>query len=408
MMEGDKKLLSYENNSPLIPASNMKLFISAAALLAEKNTTLFPPLQTFAQGPISRGVLAGDLILDSCGSLVFSARYPDHNDFEAKDQLLAQQVKRYAEQLRSAGVTTIKGNIKLSFERWNAPPENTHYPAAAAFSFNENTVDTLVEGESLQTVPKNPVVFTFENTQAVATQDATDTNLIRYNEKVNSRDFWRISNASATEYTLSMLRQGLSEQGIRILGQPLKPVNEKKLLFETETILEIKEFIQPLNCNSDNFTAELLALLLARAKQGKAAYTGVNKTIHSIFSEFDLTLNSLQIKDGSGLSRDNRVSASDIITLLQLMETHNSFEPFLDSMALAGKNGTLKNRFKDTPWENSFYGKTGTLNEVTALSGYWFRDNKPIVVFSFIGNGGRNEDFWKALEKFALSLQFLK
>ncbi len=407
LTEGDTVLLSYQSNLPLIPASNTKLFISAAALVSQKETILFPPLQTFAQGAIAQGVLAGDLILDSCGSLVFTARYSNHNDFEAKNQLLTEQVKRYAEQLRSAGVTTIKGDIKLSFERWDAPPENKHYTAAAAFSFNENTVETLVEDGALQTVPENPAVFTFANTPTVAAQDVADANHVRYNGKVNSSDFWRISNTSAVEYALSMLRRGLREHGIKILGQPSKPVKEKKLLFETGTVMETEEFIQPLNCYSDNFRAEILALSLTRAKTGKAAYTDVNETIHSIFAEFNLQLNSLQLEDGSGLSRNNRASASDIVALLQFIENHESFEPFRNSMALAGKTGTLENRFRDTPWENCFYGKTGTLNGVSALSGYWFRDNKPTITFSFIGNGASDTIFWQALEKLAVSLNHL-
>ena len=406
MAEGDKELFAYKSKKPLIPASNAKLFISAAALLADKNKDIFPPLKTFARGSIEQGVLQGDLILDSCGSLIFSARFEQPKSFEAKNRLLAEQVKRYAEQLRSAGITTVNGDIKLSFERWNASPKNAHYAPASAFSYNENTVDTLVENSILKTVPENPLVFKFESTREIEDQDVTEDNCVRYNPETDSTDFWRISNVSANEYALSMLKQELRKHGIKILEQPLQSDITRKLLFETATTLRINDFINPLNKYSDNFRAEILALLLAKTGEGKAEYTHLNKTIHGIFADNNLTLDSLTINDGSGLSRNNRVSAFDIAQLLQFMATHASFENFKSSLAIASKTGTLEERFKGTVWENSFYGKTGTLNEVSALSGYWFRKDKPIITFAFIGNGADNKDFWKALEKFALLLEY--
>lgn len=102
-----------------------------------------------------------------------------------------------------------------------------------------------------------------------------------------------------------MLKRGLQKQGISILEQNPEIVAEKKLLFETKTILEMDEFIKPLNKYSDNFRAELLALLLTLTEKNQ----------------------------------------------------HTSFKSFKDSMPITGKTGTLKNRFKGTVWENTFYGK---------------------------------------------------
>ena len=78
----------------------------------------------------------------------------------------------------------------------------------------------------------------------------------------------------------------------------------------------------------------------------------------------------------------------------------------MNSLAVAGKSGTLRKRFKKTPFEGTFYGKTGTLNGVSALSGYWLREKLPPMTFSFIGNGADNDVFWEALEKFAASMLF--
>ena len=405
MEENGRPFLSHQPHLPLIPASNAKLFISAAALLTEKTRELFPALETYSQGTLENGLLNGDLIIDSCGSLIFSARFPAGDSFEKKQSLLAEQVKNYADQLKNAGIKEISGDVKLSFERWNAAAENAHYTAAAAFSFNENTVDTLVKDQKLQTVPEEPGVFKFAENSQIKDQDKVENNLIRYNPAAASRDYWRISHASATDYALSMLRKGLRANGIKIsLKKPAQPQTPGKLLFRSESIANISEFIKPLNKHSDNFRAELLALLLNRLESGKASYTDLNKSIRNIFSRQKLSLESLSLKDGSGLSRKNKVSAADVNKLLKRMINDKSF---VDSLSTAGKSGTLKKRFKGTVWEGCFHGKTGTLDSVSSLSGYWLRKQKPPLTFSFIGNNAENELFWDALEKFAASLDFM-
>jgi len=405
--EGDKRLISHHSKLALIPASNTKLFVSAAALLNDGCRSIFPPLQTFSDGPIDQGILNGNLIIDSCGSLIFTARFLTSDTPEANNQLLREQVKLYAKQLSSAGIRIIQGDIRLSFKRWNAPHENAHYKAATAFSFHENTVDTWIEESVLKTTPESPASFRFEATRTIETQNLTDGNCIHYNARANSRDFWRISSGSAINYALEMLKSELRKQGIQILENALAPKVNEQLLFETQNTLEVGAFINPLNKYSDNFRAELLALLLARTHEGTADYSCVNRTLQQIFTDNNLHFDSLEIYDGSGLSRLNRVSAHDVTALLQFMETHDSFELFKNSMSIAGRTGTLENRFKGTPWEGNFYGKTGTLNRVTSLSGYWFRDNQPTITFSFIGNGAENEVFWKTVERLALGCHFL-
>ena len=407
MEEAGKAFLSHHEKRSLIPASNMKLIVSLAALLLNEDQELFPPLLSYSNGTIKNGILSGDLIIDSCGSLIFSARFPANNDFKAKNEVIKKQIADYVKQLKNVGINEISGNIYLSFDRWNAEPENKHYTAAVAFSYNENTVDTLVERGHLETIPQNPVVFNFAQNSEIDDQDKVENNLIRYNPNIDSRDYWRISKSSATDYALKMFKKELQAQGITIKEMKLEKASEKKLLFKTDSLYSISEFITPLNKHSDNFRAELLALLINRLSTSKASYEKLDASIKEILTENGLNLKSLKIDDGSGLSRKNRISAFDINQILKFIEKSKHFKVYLNSLALASKSGTLKNRFKGTPWEGTFYGKTGTLNGVSALSGYWIRKDKPVVTFSFIGNKAENKVFWEALEKFAASLRFM-
>jgi D-alanyl-D-alanine carboxypeptidase/D-alanyl-D-alanine-endopeptidase (penicillin-binding protein 4) len=203
-----------------------------------------------------------------------------------------------------------------------------------------------------------------------------------------------------------MLKRELQKAGIVFMNNKVDKL-EERLLFETASSESVDEFIRPLNQWSDNCRAEILALQLARAYSGRAEYSLLNQAIHSVFAKNELTLKSLFADDGSGLSRKNRISAQEINKLLKFMSRHEKFPVFLNSLGVAAKSGTLRKRFKGTPFEGNFYGKTGTLDGVSALSGYWLRDKRPPITFSFIGNGADNKLFWDALEDFAASMLFL-
>jgi D-alanyl-D-alanine carboxypeptidase/D-alanyl-D-alanine-endopeptidase (penicillin-binding protein 4) len=74
--------------------------------------------------------------------------------------------------------------------------------------------------------------------------------------------------------------------------------------------------------------------------------------------------------DGSGLSRNDMVTAEATVQLLTYMHRHRYASVFRDALPIAGVDGTLRNRFKGTPAENNLRAKTGTLSSATSLSGY--------------------------------------
>jgi serine-type D-Ala-D-Ala carboxypeptidase/endopeptidase (penicillin-binding protein 4) len=399
--EIDRPLVTHKAEAPMIPASNMKLLISAAALLSDKE--LLPPLQTRAAGKIASGVLEGDLILDSCGSPIFSARFPTKRSIQEKNIILDQQVKAYVKELKEAGVTRVTGDLRISFDRWHGSSENSHYSSSAAFSFHENTLDTSVENGHFLSCPEEPQAFTATVNKEIPLQTNIGGNLISYNPEIDSRDYWRLSEVSAVEYSRLMLKKCLSLHGVDFLGKK-QQVQESNLLFTTDFSEALTSFIEPMNKWSDNYRAEILALQLARAHSGRAEYKYLNSSLAAIFEQHDLKLSSINAVDGSGLSRGNRVSAGDVNKLLQFMSQSAHYNDYKSSLAVAGESGTLKGRFRGTAFEKCFFGKTGTLDGVSSLSGYWQRAGQPLVTMAFIGNGIEQGVFWQTLEKFAASL----
>ena len=94
----------------------------------------------------------------------------------------------------------------------------------------------------------------------------------------------------------------------------------------------------------------------------------------------------LQFEEGSGLSRNNLVTANAIVTLLQFMDRHRSAAVFRESLPIAGVDGTLRNRMKNTAAQGNVRAKTGTLRWANSISGYVTTAARERLLFSILLN----------------------
>ena len=94
-----------------------------------------------------------------------------------------------------------------------------------------------------------------------------------------------------------------------------------------------------------------------------------------------------QWTDGSGLSRADRASPYRVVRLLLAMQKRDEYQAFYDSLSIAGRDGTLKPRMRRGPARWRCRGKTGTLSNVSALSGYCRARSGDVYVFSILMNG---------------------
>jgi len=113
---------------------------------------------------------------------------------------------------------------------------------------------------------------------------------------------------------------------------------------------------------------------------------GGQAAVRSALALLGVNSNGYEQVDGSGLSRRNRATPSTFVTLLREMYTYNESRLFYRSLAIAGVNGTLRNRFRNTLVAGRLHGKTGTLQGVKALSGYLENTNYGAIAFSIVVN----------------------
>jgi len=140
------------------------------------------------------------------------------------------------------------------------------------------------------------------------------------------------------------------------------------------------------NQPSDNFYAEMLVKGLgARFGTGGTTPAGL-KVVRSALAT--LAVRPAAMVDGSGLSRADRASARQIVSLLDSMEEAEPEirEGWLQSLAVVGRSGTLAGRMRATPAQDRCRGKTGTLRGISSLSGYCTTIGGRLIGFSFIEN----------------------
>ena len=129
------------------------------------------------------------------------------------------------------------------------------------------------------------------------------------------------------------------------------------------------------NSESHNFTAESLF------KNGSNTWNSNNYLKLKIWlNNRGLKVDNVTIADASGLSRNNRVTTKLISLFLNKMKYSKDFSTYQSSLSILGVRGTLANRFKNSELRGKFFGKTGTLSNVFALSGYLYKNNKPYII----------------------------
>ncbi len=147
--------------------------------------------------------------------------------------------------------------------------------------------------------------------------------------------------------------------------------------------------VHDINKFSNNVMARNLFLTIGAVAGKPPATTEQSQYIISTFLRHNgLPMPELVLDNGSGLSRNERMSAASMANLLQAANASPIGEAFVDSLPIVGIDGTMKNRLKDQPVLGNARIKTGTLRDVRAIAGYVASaDGASYVVVSFINNG---------------------
>jgi D-alanyl-D-alanine carboxypeptidase/D-alanyl-D-alanine-endopeptidase (penicillin-binding protein 4) len=380
----------------LNPASNTKLITSAVALAWLKPEYRFKTAVYVDKSP-DRGTIE-NLYIKGFGN----------------PELSSEDLWIMAKDLLNRDVQNVEGNViaddsffddQTIVKGW----ENFTSPAAigvSALSVNENTIRLFVKPGSKPGSPafvaSDPPTPYLRLTNRALTLSARGGLSTSYNQKdgeliisggISKKTKAWYSSIQVDEpdlYTASLFKEALENLGIKVRGTVKKGVIPSKAqLMVLHQSSPLSVILNDSNKASDNFVAEQILKTLGAEVKGPPGTTekGIEVIGEFLKEEVGIPSGSYVLENGSGLSRENRVSSSQIVKLLKLM--YNSPEirsEYLASLAVAGVDGTMRRRLRDTLAERRLRVKTGALREVSCLSGYAFTRDNDVITFSILVN----------------------
>lgn len=350
----DGKVLGAHNSStPLVPASIMKS-VTTAALWKEAGEKFRYHTRIYIDGVLDMGILRGNLIVEGSGDpALHSASEPYGSDI----------FKEIAETLRDMGINQIEGSIII---------DETAFPG-----------------------PSRPSSW-----QQADFSTSYGTGFHALNYRNNASGNKSVENP-ASLFTRH-LTSHLSQAGIPVHGKRITEGKRVQILDHLSSPLD--EIMRSCMMRSDNLFAEAMFRTYGKLKGGSGSAADSAVKSNALWSNEKVPFDGVEIVDGSGLSRSNRVTADFMTGMLTEMSGDATYASFFP---LAGQEGTLRRFLSNTPLDGYIAMKTGSMRGIQCYAGYKLDDDYvPTHTVVIIMNDitGSRDVAKKAAEKMLLDI----
>lgn len=394
--ENEQQVISINPTQKKIPASITKLLTSFAVLKR------FPPGQRFYTQILTDG---NNLYLKGGGDPSF----------------VSENMWYLVNEFKRSGLNKIKGQlivddslfdrIRFDSSREDKRVDRAYDSPVGAMSFNWNAVNVFVspgdKGKKAKVFvdPESEYFDLVNNTMTVAgnakkelvVNISNSDRLITVSGEVSQGSAEKAIFKSISEPDLWAginLKAFLERRDVDVAGDVKSGrVPENAELVASYESKNLSGILTDMNKFSNNFVAEMLTKNMAaqEMKSGATLKRGV-EMIREEMQKIGIDKNAFYIVNPSGLTRDNSVSASVFVKVLFTIKKDFSIYPVLaNSLPIAGVDGTLKKRMKNSPAEGWVRAKTGYLDGVVSLAGYAGRRDGRVLTFAFLYNGPRDE-----------------
>lgn len=401
----EKKDVLYERNGDqlFIPASNMKLLTTAAALRNLGPDYRFMT-RIYTAGRIRDGVLYGDLYVKGFGD----------------PHLVTEQMWLMANEVKNLPIKRVEGNIfaddtyfdgELRVKTWKKDWGSEAYNAPlGALSFNFNTVTVHVQpglkNGSRPILIIDPDIDYFKLTNSaltlpfnrrrgrliinrVAADDHNEIHVSGVIPRNGKRKSYYLNVTDPAQYSVKVFKKNLQQAGVDVAGKALRgKVPEGALLLVEHQSEPLSEIIRGLNKYSNNFMAEQVLKTLGAEVIGAPGTTNKGlRVLREYMKSLGYFPHQYVALDGSGLSRGSRLSPAQIVSVLEDVYKDLSVYPeFITALGVMGLDGSVKKRMQKKKEARIVRVKTGTLNNVSALSGYFQSGDGERFAFSMLMN----------------------
>jgi len=407
-------LFARNAGASLNPASTLKLFTTALAFDQLGPEHRFST-DVYRVGDVSNGTLFGNLIIRGGGDPALSRRYYD-GDGNGPMRALARQVA-------AAGIRRVSGDIIGDDHAFEAKPVpdgwltrylHASYAArVSALSLNENLVHIVITPGTSGgpgTVRLEPATTAFQVTNTSTTRARSrgaqvvvtggDDGLIRVRGWIGTASEAKVYSLVVPEpatFTTGAFTRALRDAGIVVEGRARVGITPPTAIRVTSLPSPpLAELAGVMNRESINHFAELIFRNAARQASplGIGSATMGNALLRDFMQlRVGASPKDVFVADGSGLSTLDRVTARSMVQLLAYADRAPWSKQFHESLPVAGREETLRLRMRRTPAQGNLHAKTGTTNDVVALSGYVAARDGEVLAFAFLYNG---KDRWNA------------
>ena len=383
------------------PASNLKLVTTAAALvLLGRGATWVTPVE--AVGAIRDGTLEGDLVVRAGGDPLC--------DPEGQGRV-EERLDALAQQLHEGGLRRVIGALVLDEGTFADPAPGPAWPdpsqrwaeycaLSGGFSANGGVLHALVRagrpgGEA--SIEVHPSPHGLKSDYGVRTEAGTAVDVRVGATATTATVRGRIgqglgqyeaefAHPDPVRHFGELLRAALRSAGIAVDGELRRERGVAHGVRLAELRSPLADCLAPINAESRNGIADQVFLSLGASVCGAGTREAGARAVAMALERLGVPASSIVQVDGSGLSRDNRVSARAIVALLErvLGADPETARLYRDSLAVAGQTGTLEDRLGGTHAEGRVHAKTGWIAGVSALSGLAEPEDGRPVVFSIL------------------------
>lgn len=361
-------ILDVNGELPMTPASVTKLF-TAATVFRTSDLTWAYKTKVYISGRENHGILHGNLIIESSGDPTLESKhFPEKQGF-------ADSIVNVINRL---GIRQISGKIIIDFPKILDEPTPSGWKltdvawpyGAGYYPFNYADNKAVMKFSRDGTYTFKP---TIPGLKAQRGQIRNGESVWRekdgyvYNVRWTSKKplVIEVANPLPRNTFIEILKEKLNKHGIPVLNSGISCEN-RNLIYthESPTIYEI---LKSLVLRSDNQMAEAM---LRYAFPKDTRNIAVKKEI-DLWNSLGVDVHDMKIEDGSGLSRNNKITAYNLADMLVWMAMNDDkFIDFLKMFPRAGETGTLKSFLNDTSLQGRFVAKTGSLNKVQCYAGY--------------------------------------
>lgn len=417
-MTTGQTIFGYNADERLVPASNMKLLTSSAALIV-----LTPDFRyetgLMTNGHVRSGILYGDLFIEGSGDPTISG-YFNNND---PVYVFRDWTKRLAEM----GIREINGDVIIDNsgftegpygEGWDMDDTTRCFCAPRdAFTFNNNCIQLEIipgsqKNRGFQFIME-PVSDYIRLVNRLSSRNTAGRDEVRLNyrdprtlEVGGSRQpgsaatMHYVAVRYPAQFGAYVFKETLESGGIKMTGSILCARNcpnitdipERKRKAQLRTLavyrsVKLSEIIKVVNKLSNNLYSEMLLFAIGRTSGDTFSTRNAASIALQALDKAGIDTRGIVMADGCGLSRQNLITPGQIARLLEVMAASRYSAYFTESLPIMSIDGTLSRRLKGSRASGLIRAKTGTMTGVRSLSGYLTTHNNENLIFSIISNG---------------------